>query len=441
MNENMWQSPLSLRSFPRAIVHIDADAFFVSCEQALNPKLKGKPVVTGKERGIASAVSYEAKALGIKRGMNIREVKKICPDIIHLPSDYETYSLFSNRMFEIVRRYTSVVEEYSIDECFAEITGLRRPMRMSYEKIIANIKSDLDKELGMTFSIGLGPSKVVAKLASKYDKPSGCVSVPANKLHLFLKDISVGDVWGIGEQTTAYLASLGVRTALEFAQKDENWIKEKMIKPHRELWSELRGISVLEIETKVKDSYQSISKTKTFTPATGDRAFIFAQLSKNTENACIKARRHGLVANRVFFLLRTQEYRHFGLELKLSHPTANPNEIVSLIDKHLDKIVKSGNVYRLTGIVLSHLTMKGTSQVDLFGEVLRVDEISRVYDAMDQIDSKFGKHTIFLGSSMGAINGRQHSSERAETAWRKDNIFKGENKRQRVGVPMLGDVI
>ena len=108
--------PLTLRSFARAIVHIDADAFFASCEQAVNPTLKGKPVVTGKERGIASAVSYEAN--GVKRGMTIREIKQLCPDAIHLPSDYETYSLFS-RMFAIVRRYTPDVEEYSIDECFA----------------------------------------------------------------------------------------------------------------------------------------------------------------------------------------------------------------------------------------------------------------------------------------------------------------------------------
>ena len=84
--------PLTLRSFARAIVHIDADAFFASCEQAVNPTLKGKPVVTGKERGIASAVSYEAKVRGVKRGMTIRDIQQICPDAIHLPSDYETYS-------------------------------------------------------------------------------------------------------------------------------------------------------------------------------------------------------------------------------------------------------------------------------------------------------------------------------------------------------------
>jgi DNA polymerase-4/DNA polymerase V len=100
-----------LRSWPRAIVHLDADAFFASCEQAIHPEYRGKPVITGKERGIVAAASYEAKRLGIGRGTPLWEVKKICPEAIIVPSDYETYSLFSKRMFEIMRRFTSDVEE------------------------------------------------------------------------------------------------------------------------------------------------------------------------------------------------------------------------------------------------------------------------------------------------------------------------------------------
>ena len=117
--------PLSIDSFPRAILHIDGDAFFASCEQARNPSFKGKPLITGKERGIASSLSYEAKDAGAKRGMRLSEIKKLCPGVIILPSDYETYSLLSKRFFAIVRRFTNEVEEYSIDECFADLTGLQ----------------------------------------------------------------------------------------------------------------------------------------------------------------------------------------------------------------------------------------------------------------------------------------------------------------------------
>ncbi|MGH7141204.1 MAG: DNA polymerase Y family protein, partial [Minisyncoccia bacterium] len=158
----------SLSSFPRAILHIDGDAFFASCEVAKNPKLRGKSVITGKERGIVSAATYEAKALGVTRGMRLSDVRRICPDAVILPSDYETYSIFSARMYSIVRRYTPAVEEYSIDECFADLTGMRRSLHMSYPQIAERIKEELDRELGMTFSIGLSATKVLAKVGSKW---------------------------------------------------------------------------------------------------------------------------------------------------------------------------------------------------------------------------------------------------------------------------------
>src|SRR5436190_20085709 len=100
-----------LRSYPKAIIHIDGDAFFASCEQARNPELRGKPVITGLERGIASSMSYEAKARGITRAMRLSDIKKLCPEAIILPSDYETYALLSKRFYAIVRRYTPFVEE------------------------------------------------------------------------------------------------------------------------------------------------------------------------------------------------------------------------------------------------------------------------------------------------------------------------------------------
>jgi len=136
--------PLILSYYPRAIMHIDGDAFFASCEQSRNPALKGKPVITGKERGIAASLSYEAKEKGVKRGMRLSEIKETCPNVIMLPSDYETYSLLSKRFFTIVRRYTPDVEEYSIDECFADLTGLQRPLNMTYLQIAEKIQKDLE---------------------------------------------------------------------------------------------------------------------------------------------------------------------------------------------------------------------------------------------------------------------------------------------------------
>src|SRR5688572_18985214 len=197
--------PLTLSSFPRAALHINGDAFFASCEQSRDPQLQGKPVVTGKERGIAASMSYEAKALGITRGMRLFEIKRLCPEAVILPSDYETYSLLSKRFFTIVRRYTPEVEEYSIDECFADLTGLRRPLRLSYEDMAGKLKHELDTELGFTFSVGLAPNKVLSKVASKWQKPSGLTVIPGRDIPRFLRVLPVNAVWGIGSNTAALL--------------------------------------------------------------------------------------------------------------------------------------------------------------------------------------------------------------------------------------------
>src|SRR3989344_5721730 len=197
-----WEEP---RGFPRAIMHVDGDSFFASCEVVKDPRLRGKPVITGKERGIVSSMTYEARALGIRRSMPLHEIRKRFPQAIILASDYETYSLFSKRMYEIVRRYTPSVEEYSIDECFADLGGMRRVNRMGYPEIASTIKNDLERELGMTFSIGLSATKVLAKIGSKWKKPDGLTVIPLSDARQFLEKTLVEKIWGVGPNTAAYL--------------------------------------------------------------------------------------------------------------------------------------------------------------------------------------------------------------------------------------------
>src|SRR3970040_178279 len=181
----MDSQPVTIHSWPRAIMHMDADAFFASCEQAIHPELKGKPVITGKERGIVAAASYEAKNRGVERRMRLFEAKKVCPDVIMLPSDYETYSLFSVRMFEILRRFSPVVEEYSIDEAFVGLTGLRRSFHGSYEMIAEKMQKTIETELGVPVSVGVSLSKVLAKIGSKHRKPHGLTFIPGREIHRY----------------------------------------------------------------------------------------------------------------------------------------------------------------------------------------------------------------------------------------------------------------
>lgn len=430
----------NISHYPRAIVHVDGDCFFASCEVMQNPKLKGKPVVTGAERGIVSSLTYEAKARGVKRGMTLWEVKKVCPDVVVLPSDYETYSLMSVRMFEIVRRFTPQVEEYSIDECFADITGLQRPLNMSYEQIGRKIKETLDNELGITFSVGLAPTKVLAKIGSKWQKPSGYTPMPAHRLPEFLTQTSIDKIWGIGPRTSAYLQKFGVNTADDFASKSESWVRHHLSKPYFEIWQELQGHSVNPVGIGGKHEYQSISKTKTFTPPSNDRRQLIAQLSKNTENACIKLRRHRLAAKKIFFFIKTQDFHYRGLEIKLSRRTDLPNELINLIDERLDEVFNPYLTYRSTGVVVSDLSEQKNVQLDLFGQSVKAEQLTRLYGSIDHLDKKYGKHTAFLGSSFLAITGKQHEKARGEDTRRQKTLFQGETIRKRLGLPFMGEV-
>lgn len=426
-------------SFPRAIIHVDGDSFFASVEVAKNPSLRGKPVITGKERGIVSACTYEAKRRGVIRGTKLSDALKMCPDAIVLPSDYETYSIFSERMYEIVRRYTPAVEEYSIDECFADLTGMRRVNRMNYRDMAHSIREELRVELGMTFSLGLSCTKVLAKIGSKWRKPDGFTVIPLSDAPNYLKKTPVANIWGIGANTGAFLNKHSIYTAHDFVQKDEAWVKNTVAKPYYEIWRELRGDIMYELATEKKESYQSISKTKTFTPPSRDEKFVYSQLSKNVENACIKARRWNLASPHVFFFLKTQDFKYHGFEIKLPYATNIPQDILREISRFFPEVFKKGGLYRASGITLTRLS-QGGEQLDLFGKVQESEAKRLVFESVDEISERYGKHAVFLGSSFQAMKFGAHLGARGDLPERTRDLFKGETKRRRLAIPLLGEV-
>ena len=433
----MENQPLTIHSWPQAILHVDADAFFASCEQALHPELKGKPVITGKERGIVAAASYEAKDRGVKRGMRLFEVEQVCPEAVILPSDYESYSLFSMRMFEIFRRFSPDVEEYSIDEAFVDLTGLRRMYHGSYGSIAEKIQQTIHRELDITVSIGVSLSKVLAKIGSKNNKPHGITLIPGRLIHTYLEKLSVESVWGIGANTAAFLGKFGIKTALDFARKDERFVQKHLSKPYQGVWSELNGRSVFPVTVESKTTYQSISKSKTFTPPSSDEAFVYAQLSKNLENACIKARRYRLVASRIILFLRSNDFKDVGIQMQLNHPSAYPVELMDILREGFGQIFNPLSLYRSTGVVLAGLIEGSLVQYGLFDDVQRIEKASKVYTAVDELSARYGKHTVLQASSLPVKDQAQHEGQRGDVPVRKTDMFYGENNRQRLGVPMI----
>ena len=364
---------LQASSWPTAILHLDANAFFASVMQAVQPKLKGQPVVVGAERGIATAISYEAKAYGIKRGMLMAQIKKRCPKIVILPGDYELFSLFSQKMFVILRQYSPVVEEYSVDEGFIDVAGLRRPLHCSYIQMAQKIQTQINQELGLPVSVGISLSKSLAKLASGFKKPLGITLVSGPQLESFLSQIPIIDVWGLGPASSSYLAKFGIKTAQQFASLPESVFNKqsrlKLNKSHWEIWQELRGQVVYQINPHAKNHYQSISKTRTFRPPSGKEQIVWAELLHNVEAAFEKARKYGYYVKKILIFLKTKEFRYLSTEICFLQKEQYPLLLRKTIKAAFLKIFNSRLVYRATGIVLTELSETNQEQIGLFTDL------------------------------------------------------------------------
>ena len=397
--------------------------------------MKGKPIVTGGERGIIACASYSAKRMGIKRGVPIWEARKICPDLLVMPSDYETYSLFSRRMFNIIRQFTPQVEEYSIDEAFADITGLRRVLRASYETIGSRIKDAVCKNLGITVSVGLSITKVLAKIGSKYQKPNGLTVIPGREIAVYLQNLPVQDVWGIGPATASYLSKMGIRTALEFARMPESVVKARFTKPGIEIWHELRGESVYPVLLEEKSSYASISKTKTFAPPTSDPDYLFAHLMRNLESACIKARRYQLLPGKIVAYLKKQSFESVGQEVKLNRACVYPMELTGVMRGMFDLMYQPQEIYRATGIVLLDLGQNLERQYSLFEDPIKPEKIRELYKGVDAVCQKYGKHSLHLGGSH--LLEELGKGRRGEPTAREQTILFSETRRKHLPLPII----
>jgi DNA polymerase-4/DNA polymerase V len=381
---------------------MDGDAFFVAVEVAKNPKLRGLPVVTGGERGIVSALSYEAKALGVYRGMPIFQLKKEFPQVIVISGDYASYAKYSGWMFDIVRRYADDVEEYSIDECFADLTGLEAPLKMSYKQIAERIQEEITTELGLSISIGVAPTKVLAKVASKWVKPNGLTIIHLDCIDNFLKQTPIEKIWGIGPRTSESLKRKGISMAYDFAKKDVNWIKDNFSKPYEIIWHELNGKYMMPIDAKPKTEYSSIQRTRSFHPATNDKVFLLSQFSKNIEEACAKARHFELIPKKVSFFLKTRDFKYVTYAATLSAPTNAPEIIISLIEENFNKIHKRGILYRTTGVTLHELISGSVTQLDLFGGTVKANKFEVIHKQIDSLEDKYGKRVVYLASTHNA---------------------------------------
>ncbi len=412
------------------ILHVDGDYFFAGCEIARRPDLRGKPVVVGKERGIITALTPEAKKLGVIRGMPIYQVRKIDKNIVILESNYNIYRIYSNRMNHIVSRYANMVEAYSIDECFADLGGMDIKLGKSFEDIATSLQKDLHTELGMTFSVGVAPTKVLAKIASKLKKPNGLTFIYEENRRQILSDTAISKIWGIGPKSSQSLYKQGIKTALDFTSLGLSEVESTCSKPHRDIWYELNGVSVNPVSND-HDDQASIMRSGSFGTPTNNQEMILSELSRNIEIACSTLWNQGRGTSRVYFFLKTQSFIYRRGEVELPRNTHSPDEIMAKVIPKAKELMSVGVLYRATGIILSDLhTLSYES--DLFGNGGEYSKKEESYHVMQDVIKRFGEEVMMFGSSLLAYDRRSDNN-----AFSPYLLYKG---RKYLPIPFLGEV-
>jgi nucleotidyltransferase/DNA polymerase involved in DNA repair len=392
-------------------LHADGDSFFVACEVSLHSEYKGMPVVVGEDRGIAVAMSYEAKKLGVTRGMPVFKIQKEFPKVIILPHHFDLYRKISAAVYNILLSYLESVEVYSIDECFAIVKPSDIIYAGSAEKLAKTIKDEIQNTLGVTYSFGMGRTKALAKTASKLEKPNGVVLLLNQQdEERALKNTSIDDIWGIGRQTIPRLRSMGVKTAYDFVKYPSEQIKKYFPLPLYNLQRELSGKPIYDFDASPDPRDQkSIQSTATFKPSSSDPQIIFAELSENVENACEHARRLQLMTNSVSFFIKDTNFIYHTDDCHLPLYTNSPSVILNKIEPLLYKLLKNEEKIRATGITLRNLRRSEDVPRDLFGTQDISESKNIIEEVSDKIREKFGHNAVKHASSLRG-NGRQRGN-------------------------------
>jgi len=375
------------------ILHVDADSFFAAVEVAQNPQLRGKAVcVLAANAPCILAATYEAKRLGVHTAMPLHEAKKLLPaDAKYIPARFTLYAQYSARMFRILRDFSPAVEEYSIDEAFVDLAGLKRLYKKSYAEIAKDIARRVERELGLPVSIGVACTRTLAKIASKKDKPRGLCEVPRKGLEEFLKSIKASDVPGLGYNSIALLAKYGVQSGFDFASMHEEVVRKLLAKPGVTLWKELRGEAVTQVVSET-EAPKSLSRIRSF-PLTDDFGFLKQHLIYHLAICTYKLRRMHMGARRVYVYIRDRNYNIVGAEWEDVRGHASALRFLSAT-LPLFKAAAEGKTARSVGVVFSALTQGSNYQLSLFAEDNQITKQENLLIASDKINIKYGAFTV-----------------------------------------------
>lgn len=378
----------------RTILHVDMNSYFASVEQAANPMLRGKPVAVGGgigKRTVVATSSYEARARGVKTGMPTWEALKICPELIVVAGDMDKYVYTSKEIIKILCDYTDLVEVFSIDEAFLDITRCKSGSGGDIE-IAKDIKRRIKERFRLTCSIGIGPNKLVAKLASEMKKPDGLTTLCQEEIPVVFEFIPVEDLCGIGRKLKKRLNGLGINMCSDLGRYPvHELIKRFGLVSGIHLSNMGRGIddSPVDPQNNVKDA-KSISHSYTLPKDESDPDVVKSYLLRLSEQVGRRARKYGYRGRVVSLYLRYGDFSGYGRQRNIHDYIDDGYDIYTSALRMIDM----ERPVRLVGVALSDL-IRNASQIYLFDPEQKK---RAALAAMDEINDRYGDFTITRAS-------------------------------------------
>lgn len=399
----------------RIILHIDMNAFFASVEQQSNPALAGKPVavIGAAKRTIITTCSYEARAFGVKTGMNSWEARQKCPQLIFVVGNNRKYSYTSKQIIAIMREYTPQVEVFSIDEAFLDVTG-SLSLFGSAEKIAHLIKQQIRDRFGLTCSVGIAPNKLLAKLASDMQKPDGMTIIEPEKVAQVMERLPIQALCGIGAKMQQHLAKFGIKTCGELGRFPAETLKKHFGVTGEKL--HFMGLGVDDSPVVPEDEAEEVKSVGHSTTLDRDitgRSEILLHLLQLSEMVGRRARKYQVTGRTVTLTVRYADFTTFSKQQSRGDYTNNSEEIYQTAVKILDSLDLTQPV-RLLGVKIANLRHH-TEQLPLFAEERKKALIA---SAMDNVNNKFGDFAVTFGSLLGKEKGAKVISP----AWRPEGV-------------------
>jgi len=390
------------------ILHLDLDTFFVSCERLIDSRLKNRPLLVGGtgDRGVVAACSYETRLFGVHSGMSMKVARRLCPEAVVIKGNSGIYTKYSHLVTEIIKEKVPVFEKASVDEFYADLTGMDK-FHGTY-KYASELRQKIIKDSGLPISFGLSCNKIVSKVATGEAKPNNQLKIDSGFEKSFLAPLSIRKIPSVGEKTYQILRNLGVDKVSVVQQMPVEMMSSALGINGITIWKRANGIDnppLIPFHER-----KSISTVRTFNKDTIDVSKLRTTIFAMAENLAFQLRRADKLASTLSVKIRYSDFNTYNKQVKIPYSSAD-HVIIPMAMEIFDKLYNRRLLVRLVGVKITNI-VSGNYQINLFDDT---EEMLNLYHAMDNVRQKYGELSIMRASSMGA-----------KTIGRFQNPFNGE---------------